>query len=78
MNASFFSLPRGTTKEKIHKGDEATVSRISCANPFFNGLVERKEALGHTRGDEKRYLFARIGLLGVGPVSDSENGQAMR
>jgi len=78
MNMLSLRLPVSASREKIHKGDEARVTRISCANPFFNGLVERKEKLGYASTYEKRYLFARLGRLGVGPASDSENGQAMR
>jgi len=45
MNAvNYFSSSRAERK-KIHHGEEAQVSRISCASPFFNGLVERKERL---------------------------------
>lgn len=40
-----YRAPKAISKRFIFKGDEARVTRISCANPFFNGLVERKQQM---------------------------------
>ena len=81
MNASSFSLPPNASKAKIHHGTEAAVSRVSCANPFFNGLAERKEPLNIGKTGFERAMFPQsimIGRFFVGAQSDSENGQAVR
>ncbi|MFA5930440.1 MAG: hypothetical protein WC861_06170 [Candidatus Micrarchaeia archaeon] len=81
MNVHYYRLPHKASKKKIHKGEEATASRISCANPFFNGLVERKERLErpHVLFDKcLRSQSFHIKSLYVHADSDTANGQIMK